>query len=363
MKRYTDKDLQQLYGDVPQELYDRLYQSMVSLQDLDKPSPQNNSGSTITKDGQNHGFRISRPVTPIILCIILILVSGILIRRPTFLPDLLQPIDAISTKTATQPIASFNSSDDVYPVVTEKLQDEYEYTILNDDTIEITRYLGVDQETVIIPDTIDGYHVSSIGKLSFNHCYSIKSISIPDGVTYIGTYAFSNCTSLNTVTIPDTVTLIDCFAFEYCSSLTEMWIPDSVEAIGAQAFYYCSSLNNIRLPEKITVLYYGLFAHCRSLKTVLIPEFVTEIWDSAFAFCESLSDVHLPLGLKKIGNYAFGKCTELKTMTIPKSVEVIDRYAFLDCEKMHFIVTENSYAAEYCEDNGMHFKMLPEVKD
>ena len=48
----------------------------------------------------------------------------------------------------------------------------------------------------VIPDTINGYPVTSIGNSAFEDCDSLTSITIPDGVTSIGDSAFSRCKNL-----------------------------------------------------------------------------------------------------------------------------------------------------------------------
>ncbi len=49
---------------------------------------------------------------------------------------------------------------------------------------------------VTIPDTLDGYPVTSIGSSAFSGCTSLTSITIPAGVTSIGNGAFEGCTRL-----------------------------------------------------------------------------------------------------------------------------------------------------------------------
>ena len=68
------------------------------------------------------------------------------------------------------------------------------------DAVTIT---GCDKKAsgaLIIPATIDGNPVTSIGDHAFMLCPSLTSIIIPDGVTSIGEYAFEKCTSLTEVT-------------------------------------------------------------------------------------------------------------------------------------------------------------------
>ena len=53
---------------------------------------------------------------------------------------------------------------------------------------------------------------------------SVKSITIPDGVTSIGEEAFENCNALESITIPDSVTTIGESAFRECTSLTSITV-------------------------------------------------------------------------------------------------------------------------------------------
>ncbi len=105
----------------------------------------------------------------------------------------------------------------------------------------IAGYSGTSTE-VIIPETINGHSVTSIGECAFEDCSNLTSIEIPNSVTSIGEYAFSGCSSLTNIEIPDSVTSIGSYAFEDCSSLTSIVIPNSVTNIGAYAFSDCSSL-------------------------------------------------------------------------------------------------------------------------
>ena len=83
----------------------------------------------------------------------------------------------------------------IYAAETGTTEDgNFEYTLLTDGTVEITKYKGTETQ-VIIPETIDGKTVTSIGSWAFSGCSSLTSIEIPSGVTSIGENTFYGCSS------------------------------------------------------------------------------------------------------------------------------------------------------------------------
>ena len=280
--------------------------------------------------------------------------SGTMVKRPGYVYLQIQEYFNLSNQEMIRYFGGANN--EVDSAADDR---EYEYIILEDGSAEISKYLGEENEAVIIPETIDGNRVTKIGFKAFSECHSVKYLRIPEGVTCIGSKAFSNCTSLADIYLPNTLTVIGENAFEYCTSLTGIQITENVETIGNGAFSYCASLDSVDLPYKITELSNDLFHQCRSLKEIWIPESVVSIGENTFAFCESLTEIKLPDGLKTIGHYAFGGCFALETLTIPAEVEYIARYAFLDCNRLSFIVTRDSYAEEYCNENRKTYHALP----
>ncbi len=116
-----------------------------------------------------------------------------------------------------------------------------EWGLTKEGVITIAGYSGTSTE-VIIPETINGHSVTSIGECAFEDCSNLTSIEIPNSVTSIGECAFEDCSNLTSIEIPSSVTSIGKGAFFGCSSLTSIVIPNSVTNIGAYAFSDCSSL-------------------------------------------------------------------------------------------------------------------------
>ncbi len=98
---------------------------------------------------------------------------------------------------------------------------------------------------IVIPDTIEGYPVTTIEDLAFADCKRITGITIPDTVKSIGMLAFDSCYRLKNVVIPDSVLLIDYCAFGYCTSLERIFIPDSVETLHFWTFLGCEELKTV----------------------------------------------------------------------------------------------------------------------
>ncbi len=130
---------------------------------------------------------------------------------------------------------------------------------------------------VTIPATLGGKPVTSIGRLAFNDCSGLTSVTIPDSVKSIGWCAFYGCSGLTSVTIPDGVTSIEYETFSDCSGLTSVTIPDGVTSIGEGAFEGCSGLTSVTIPDGVTSIARHAFYNCSGLASVTIPESVTSI--------------------------------------------------------------------------------------
>ena len=224
---------------------------------------------------------------------------------------------------------------------------DYEYYILNKGTAIISKYTGKGGE-VIIPSTLGGYTVTSIGSYAFKYCTGLTSVTIPDSVTSIGSDAFSNTTWYNNqpdgliyagkvaykmkgscpsdVVIKDGTVSITACAFKDRTRLKSVNIPDSVTSIGDYAFYD-TNLEIIYIPDSVTGI--GAYAFSdTNLEIIYIPDSVTRIGWGAFKDCTYLTSVSIGNSVTSIGEKAFAGCTGLTSIDIPKSVTYIGGYAF-----------------------------------
>ena len=178
---------------------------------------------------------------------------------------------------------------------------------------------------VVIPATVNEYTIVGINEYAFLNS-SIVSVSIPETVTVIGRSAFNHCESLKSITIPSSVTTIGESAFAG-SGLTSITIPDSVTSLGKSAFNGCTSLESFCMGLGITVIPESCFNGCTALTDAALGENVITIEYYAFAGCTSLTSIKIPFGVTSMVG-SFGDCTALESIYIPHTVNTIGEYCF-----------------------------------
>ncbi|MDP3445854.1 MAG: leucine-rich repeat domain-containing protein, partial [Ignavibacteria bacterium] len=239
----------------------------------------------------------------------------------------------------------------------------------------LTKYTG-SGGNVIIPETVDGITVTSIGYTAFYDCSSLTSVIIPNSAVRIGFCAFGNCSNLLSVAIPNSITTIEDFAFLDCSELISVTIPDKVITIGTGVFAKCTNLQEIvansqndfylsiegvlynkdttsivcypggkqgefTIPNSVTTIGKGAFAGCTNLTSVIIPNTVTSIDQNAFAY-SGLTSITIPDLVTTIGSSTFAGCSYLLSVAIPESVTVINVETFKDCNNLSSVFIPHS---------------------
>ena len=248
----------------------------------------------------------------------------------------------------------------------------FRYRLLEDGTAEILAYIGKEL-SLVIPETLDGHPVTSIGDEAFyNYRYSLEDTVIPASVTHIGSDAFA-LTDLEEIEIPAGVVSMGDNPFGYCESLRTITVaegnpvfyvedgvlfcredhslvcfpnllanpdedelamytvPAGTEIIRGDAFGGVECLSGILLPDSLRVIGSQAFGFCFGLDSLTIPDSVTELGDAAFDTCAYLGRVVLPAGLKRIPSMLFYECENLYDVDIPETVTEIGDSAFDFC--------------------------------
>ena len=274
------------------------------------------------------------------------------------------------------------------------LKKKWSYKKLANGTLEITSYKS-DEEDVIVPSRIGKADVTIIQEGAFaaqkvNRSYkkeyrenreSIRSVTVPEGITVIGDYAFYGCKSLELLNLPETVKSIGVGAFSGCTKLQRITLPKRVRILW-DAFHNCDSLydengfivqgetlyscnigkvkqKEIRIPEHIKEIapyaFYTRHATYSGIEKIVCPEGLRLIGNNAFERLYSLKEISIPSGIKEIREYCFRRTglervvipagiikigqqafqeTNLTEIRLPSSVEEIGAYAFYECEKL-----------------------------
>ncbi len=276
------------------------------------------------------------------------------------------------------------------PAESSEALDLYKYAGFSDGTAKITRLLK-DVETADIPAELNGYKVVSIGKDAFSNCASLKTVTVPEGVTSIEPSAFSGCINLVSVTLPASLATIDEYSFSNCPSLETFSIspdntvfafenhalinkrdnslnvfadpgntgsyeiPRGIKRIECEAFAY-TNLSSVTIPDTVTVIRPAAFMGCENLTGIVIPEGVTEIDQQAFMNCTALKSISIPNSLTSVDEGVFAGCTELASIDISPDHPVFEASGpvLIDRKKKTVVSASSAISGKYEIPDGLH---------
>jgi len=182
-------------------------------------------------------------------------------------------------------------------------------------------------------------------------CSGLKSVELPNTLTFMATDAFWKCEDLTSVTmitnpLSGVSFRIGDRAFKDCSKLANLQLSDNVSSIAQYAFMNCTSLKAVTIPRNVESIAVGTFKNCTSLKTVVmednpkaghtcrvgIPDSVSTsnvgTGDGAFENCKALENVRLSKNVTEIYRYCFYGCTSLQEVEFPEKLNTIRYGAF-----------------------------------
>ena len=250
------------------------------------------------------------------------------------------------------------------------------YQIIGGTEVKITDCASTASGALVVPDTIEGLPVTSIGNSAFYFCGQLTSVTLPESVTTFGTSVFGYCGKLVSATLPSSLGEIPNGTFTGCTSLSSITIPEGVVSIGFAAFT-STSLSSIILPEGLHTLGYNAFYNCDALTNISIPSTLTTVGSSAFGSCDlltsvvfepgstgvpasmfyscpALTSVILPDGMLTLSYGAFGYCTGLVSISIPASMTDISDATFENCSSLTAINVDAANTT-YKSINGILF--------
>lgn len=233
----------------------------------------------------------------------------------------------------------------------------WKYRILDDGTAEIYNvdmygnyiqaYLG-DETNVVIPDSIDGLIVSTIGNWAFYENTNTVTVTIGRNISRINGVPFFLCVELTDI-------IVDSQNDSFCSVDGVLFNKSMTSLICYPSGKISSSYT---IPEGVKTIEMDSFLLASKLESVYLSNTVEMIIDEAFIGCENISCIELNSGLQSIGVGAFYMCASLSEISIPSSVIEIGDMAFEETSLTLINGYLGTVAETFAADNGYEFYPL-----
>ena len=160
---------------------------------------------------------------------------------------------------------------------------------------------------IIIPDTIDGTPVTTIGEDAFYKCKNLKNVKLGKNVRYIENNSFAE-SGITHINLEKNIKYIGNYAFEDCRKLNDVtWNCDL--SISEYCFAGCSALHHFDFSH-VTGIQLLAFEES-GLKEAQLTNNVEYIENGVFRG-SNLEKVQLGKNIRGIGDYAFSNCRWLK---------------------------------------------------
>ena len=152
-------------------------------------------------------------------------------------------------------------------------------------------------EPLVVPGT-----VKTFGASAFARCTALTDVTLElgEGISY-GNALFDHCETLKNVTLPSTMTSVPGKMFSYCGAIEELEIPNNISSFGSvnlSPIDGMTRLKKITIPEGVKKTYMRFFLNCSNLRTVEFQG-VTEIAANTFMQCTAVRELILPSSLTK----------------------------------------------------------------
>ena len=135
------------------------------------------------------------------------------------------------------------------------------------------------------PDNIKGGARKKVLDGLFNRAL-ITTVNVGAGVTKLTTNAFCGCTNLETVNFAENsqLQMLGGSAFKSCTSLKSITLPEGLTAISGNAFKYCRALRNVYLPDTMSVIDNLAFTGLSGITFSVAKDSYAKNWVAAHGF-------------------------------------------------------------------------------
>ena len=140
-----------------------------------------------------------------------------------------------------------------------KIWGEYEYSVLENGTVSIDKYIGSRSE-VRIPETIEGKKVTEIGKWAFSSNEYINKVQFSRGIISVKTGAFQFCKNLHYIELNEGLKFIGNGSFSF-TGLYKIKIPSTVMEIQQLAIAHNPELKEVIIYFKKNILVHKLILY------------------------------------------------------------------------------------------------------
>lgn len=181
-----------------------------------------------------------------------------------------------------------------------------------------------------------GTQISQFGQSVCWLCYCLEFITVPTSMTNWGStgYNFCTCYSLRSITLPQGTTAVLDNMFQYDMTLTHVSFPKSIASIGAYAFASCYGIEKLTLPDACTTIGTYAFQNLTAMASITMSPNLQTLPTYALYQSFSVGEIVLPTSLKTISTNSMQNMYNLTKLTIPASVTSIQANAFANCYAM-----------------------------
>jgi hypothetical protein len=208
------------------------------------------------------------------------------------------------------------------------------------------------QINVVVPSTVNGTTITSLGNYLFKDKTNLHTISIPDSVTTIGQQCCFNVVDLSSVTFGANsgLTTLNGDAFMICRKLTNFIIPSGVTTFNGTNHFQECKMTSLTVPAGVVVLPQSVFYNMTELTELIFApnSLCTTIGFYSVNTCNKLQSVRgFPAHqIASMNANSFNKMGPNPEIVFARALTSTERTTFLNTHQSKFTTTNDTVVAE-----------------